>query len=545
MQTAADFSEEKSELQSVLASGIFNRAPNLAHVLTYVCGQFFEGAAEQIKEYNIAVEALGRPAGFDQKRDSIVRVEVHRLRKRLREYYEADGAGHSVRIDIPSGQYAPQFVRQPPARPSTGEPAVVALAVPKIDGSADGSMGGGSVDRPAGPAPNQIEVQAVAPFLNPISFGPLRPLLLAPPAKRHAGTWVGIFLAVMALSGVILWKAPAAKSGKAVPFVVAGTVPIPGQEMRILAGLESGDYTDRFGKIWHTDRYFQGGAIFESAGHPIAAARDPRLFRSRREGAFTYDIPLPPGVYEMRLYFAETLYGENNMAGGGETSRIFEVFANGAGILSDFDVIGEAGASTADVRAFKGISPAADGKLHLKFEPKTNPAIVSAIEITPGTPGKLRPIRIVSREHPYTDKQGRIWAADGYSRGGQLVMRTEPAANIEDPELLRGERYGNLTYVIPVPAGRYGVTLYFSEAWFGPSNFAGGGVGSRIFDILCNGVALRRGFDIFREAHGSNRAVILPIHGLEPDAQGKLRISLLPVRNYASLNALEVVDESK
>jgi hypothetical protein len=247
----------------------------------------------------------------------------------------------------------------------------------------------------------------------------------------------------------------------------------------------------------------------------------------------------------MRLYFAETLYGENNIAGGGETSRIFEVFANGAAILNDFDVIGEAGANTADIRAFKDISPAADGKLHLKFEPKTNPAIVSAIEITAGTPGKLRPIRIVSREHPYTDKQGRTWAADGYSRGGQLVMRTEPVLNIDDPELLHGERYGNLTYVIPAPAGRYGVTLYFAEAWFGPGNFAGGGVGSRIFDILCNGVAIRRGFDIFKEAHGSDRAVILPIHGLEPDAQGKLNISLLPVHNYASLNALEVVDESK
>jgi hypothetical protein len=37
----------------------------------------------------------------------------------------------------------------------------------------------------------------------------------------------------------------------------------------------------------------------------------------------------------------------------------------------------------------------------------------------------------------------------------------------------------------------------------------------------------------------------VPVHGLEPDPDGKLVISLMPVRNYASLNALEVVDESK
>jgi hypothetical protein len=96
-----------------------------------------------------------------------------------------------------------------------------------------------------------------------------------------------------------------------------------------------------------------------------------------------------------------------------------------------------------------------------------------------------------------------------------------------------------------VPAGRYGVTLYFTESWFGPDQVAGGGVGSRVFDILCNGLALRRGFDIFKEAHGSDKALALPIHGLEPDPQGKLAITLMPVHNYASLNALEVVDESK
>src|SRR5579871_5923308 len=75
MHTAADFRQERLELDALLASGIFNRAPNLAQLLTYVCSQYFEGMAGQIKEYNIAVEALGRPPDFDQKRDSIVRVE--------------------------------------------------------------------------------------------------------------------------------------------------------------------------------------------------------------------------------------------------------------------------------------------------------------------------------------------------------------------------------------------------------------------------------------------------------------------------------------
>src|SRR3954470_22565733 len=129
MQAAADFRQERHELDSILASGILSRAPNLAQVLTYVCTKYFEGAGDQIKEYNIAVEALGRPADFDQKRDSIVRVEAHRLRKRLREYYDADGAAHTLRIEIPPGQYAPRFLLQgPPPAITPAEAATTALA---------------------------------------------------------------------------------------------------------------------------------------------------------------------------------------------------------------------------------------------------------------------------------------------------------------------------------------------------------------------------------------------------------------------------------
>ena len=346
------------------------------------------------------------------------------------------------------------------------------------------------------------------------------------------------------MSGALAWKLAWTRPSRAAGVGTIAAV-APGPEVRILAGLETGTYTDRFGHTWQSDRYFQGGTAFDAADHAIIGARDQRLFRSRREGAFSYNIPVPPGVYEMRLYFAETLYGENNVAGGGESSRIFKVSANNTDLLDDFDVTSEAGASAADVRVFKDISPAADGKLHLRFVPKTGLAMVSGIEITPGIAGRLRPIRMVSRDHPYTDKQGRTWEPDFYSRGGQLVMRPGVVTNIDDPDLLKGERFGNLSYVISVPPGRYGVTFYFVETWFGPRNFAGGGAGSRVFDILCNGVALRRGFDIFKEAGGSGRALLLPIHGLEPNPQGKLNINLTPVRNYASLNALEVVDESR
>jgi len=56
---------------------------------------------------------------------------------------------------------------------------------------------------------------------------------------------------------------------------------------------------------------------------------------------------------------------------------------------------------------------------------------------------------------------------------------------------------------------------------------------------------MRRNLDIFKEAGASNQALVLSFHELQPNPQGKLVISLVPSRNYASINALEIEDESK
>src|SRR5258708_6824906 len=135
MPSTVGLREEKAELDAVFASGIFSRAPGLAQMLNYVCSKYFEGQSDQVKEYNIAVEALGRPAGFDQKRDSIVRVEAHRLRKRLSEYYEAEGAEHAIRIEIPPGQYAPKFLPRGAPVPSLSPDTLVVVQTNAIQGT--------------------------------------------------------------------------------------------------------------------------------------------------------------------------------------------------------------------------------------------------------------------------------------------------------------------------------------------------------------------------------------------------------------------------
>jgi len=523
MQETASYDEAKAELQAILNSGCFAHAPSLAQFLSYVCAKAFEGEAQQIKEYSIAVEALGRPSGFDQKKDSIVRVEAHRLRKRLRQYYLTDGACHNLQIVIPPGQYAPQFV---PADAGLGP-----LSDPLEAGVEDGEE--------VEPANGVCELALTSP--DPVAVARRGPPVLVLSLAAIAVVLSVIFVTWRFTPLSHLLPREAKANARESP-VTAGN----SGEIRILTGRSAGKYVDRFGNTWEGDRFFNGGAVFSTPpGYHVRGTEDPVIFQARREGTFSYDIPLSPGAYELHLYFAETLFGEGNIAGGGETYRIFDILANGKPLSSNFDVVADApGPNTADEKVYKDITPAADGYLHLAFPPATREiAFLNAIEILPGTPGKLRPIRIVARDTSLTSKDGRLWGADRYFIGGQRVQRPEVFKGTTDPDLYTGERFGNFTYSIPAAPGRYTVTLRFCESWFGPNKPAGGGAGSRIFDVYMNGLALLRGFDIFKEAGGGDRPLDKVFHSLTPNAQGKLTFSFVPVHNYACLNAIEVVDE--
>src|SRR6266850_2157550 len=109
---------ERAELESVLTSGVLGRSNNLVRLLTFVCEKYFEGTIDEVKEYSIAVQALGRSDDFDPQVDTIVRVTAHALRKRLEDYYRTAGAGHAIHICLPPGHYAPKFKRKGDSDPA-------------------------------------------------------------------------------------------------------------------------------------------------------------------------------------------------------------------------------------------------------------------------------------------------------------------------------------------------------------------------------------------------------------------------------------------
>lgn len=526
---STDLQAQRAELKAVLQSELFTRAPILANLLSYLCEKVFAGESSQIKEYSVGVEVFRRGSSFDQDSDSIVRVEMNRLRKRLAEYYSGPGASHHLRITIPVGQYVPEFEVASQIQKQEVPPPVASSETSQCPTE----------------APPRPETEV------PGRWGKF----LSQKRMIWGGVGLAIFLALGIGSVFILsHRHPQQSSTEAVavaPNSTAGResmfgLPM-GEEIRILAGAGR-SYVDHAGKLWNADAYYAGGTSVKSSVHHIWRTQDPSFYRTSRQGQFRYDIPLKKGLYELRLHFAETVYGPETTGSGGEGSRVITVRANGRPLLSHFDIVADAGASrTADVKVFPNIAPAQDGFLHLEFAGEAgNQATLSAIEILPGTKGHIRPVRILARQTPYYSNDSQWWSPDNYFEGGQISSHPEPVRGTDDPELFETERWGNFSYAIPVSPGHYTVNLYFAvhsgslNESADPSSEDAGPV--HIFNVFCNGKAILENFDLRAETHKGD-VVIRSIPGLEPNAQGKLLLSFVPVKGYATVTGIEVLPQ--
>ncbi len=75
--------------------------------LSFAVEESLAGRGGELKESVIGARVFERTADYDPRLDPIVRVEARRLRAKLKEYYEGEGANDGVRIDLPVGSYAP------------------------------------------------------------------------------------------------------------------------------------------------------------------------------------------------------------------------------------------------------------------------------------------------------------------------------------------------------------------------------------------------------------------------------------------------------
>ena len=138
-----DFSDAVlNQTEHVLTDPLFSHSPQLKRFLRFAVAKTLAGEGQKLKEYTIAVEALGKPETFDPRLDSIVRVEARRLRNKLHLYYTTRGASDDIFIRFEQGHYVPRVAkRSVDSLPMKGDaPRVAILEAPA--GHADDLLSG-------------------------------------------------------------------------------------------------------------------------------------------------------------------------------------------------------------------------------------------------------------------------------------------------------------------------------------------------------------------------------------------------------------------
>jgi adenylate cyclase len=105
-----DKSDIRYHLSKLLESEPFKASPTSSRLLTYLVEEALAGRSERLKGYSIGVDVFDRGAAFDAGSDSIVRVQMRRLRHLLSEYYMSEsGKSAKIVIALEKGSYAPHF----------------------------------------------------------------------------------------------------------------------------------------------------------------------------------------------------------------------------------------------------------------------------------------------------------------------------------------------------------------------------------------------------------------------------------------------------
>jgi hypothetical protein len=127
--------QEKGEaLTALLQAGLVREQTNLFALLNYLGQKSLAAEGESLKEYTIGVEALGKPRDYDPRLDATVRVDIGKLRAKLKEHYLTTAARQPVHLEIPKGRYDLVYTRNAVApetiAPTT--PPIVAAAPARL-----------------------------------------------------------------------------------------------------------------------------------------------------------------------------------------------------------------------------------------------------------------------------------------------------------------------------------------------------------------------------------------------------------------------------
>jgi hypothetical protein len=130
----------------------------------------------------------------------------------------------------------------------------------------------------------------------------------------------------------------------------------------------------------------------------------------------------------------------------------------------------------------------------------------------------------------YLSIDGISYSADTLHTGGQTVTRTNVISGTSDDTIYQSERYGAMTYALPLANGDYTVTLQFAETYWTANS-------ARVFDSLIEGQVVIDDLDI-HQLVGANAAYSVAVPVTLTD--GVLNLSFSATADKPKLSAILV-----
>lgn len=231
------------------------------------------------------------------------------------------------------------------------------------------------------------------------------------------------------------------------------------------------------------------------------------VYNTERWGAAAWTITglTPLAGYNVRLHFVEfahTAAGQRN----------FNVSINSDQVLTNFDIIGTAGAADTAIAEQFYTQADENGIIEIQTTAGTTTAVdlnptINAIEITPATGGNpvgAAPDTITDLAINSGGAAVGNFVADEDFNGGDVATSTAAVtlgSNSAPEAVYQSQRYVPFTYVLTglVADAPYAVNLHFAESYWT-------GVGERIFNVVINGKQVLTNLDVFKTAGGENIA---------------------------------------
>ena len=97
----------RDELARIIASSTFKRSKKSGALLSFLIDRENRGKGHELKLTTIALDFFNLGFDMDDADESKIRMQLGRLRQRLSLYYQTEGSGSSIIIELPNGSYRP------------------------------------------------------------------------------------------------------------------------------------------------------------------------------------------------------------------------------------------------------------------------------------------------------------------------------------------------------------------------------------------------------------------------------------------------------